>query len=472
MVVKKKQVKVRFAPSPTGNLHVGGLRTALFNWLFAKHYQGVFLLRVEDTDRERSTESFMHAQLAALKWVGITSDEVPLIQSERIVMYQTVAQKLLEQKKAYRCVCTSEQVRARLAARGITDEHYGYDGFCRTREISQDQPAAIRFMVPDTLEVVTFEDAIRGTVTVHKDQLDDFVIIRSGDSMPMYNFCVVIDDFASGITHIIRGEDHISNTPKQILLYQALGYELPIFAHIPMILGSDGNRLSKRDGAVDVLSYRDSGYLPDALLNYIARLGWSHGDQELFTVQELISYFTLDHVGKKPAIFDYAKLEWINSVYMRNYSADNLLVLLQNLDTSWDKKVSRWSHEQLVRLISLYKERTTTLVQLADSIHALACMPAGYSQDDTQAWITSEILVLLSLVLELFETLDQIHWTHDGLQTVLKNFCKEHDIKLVAIAQPLRIALTGAAQSPGIFDLLELVGKQESILRIAKLLAL
>ena len=463
-----ENVRVRFAPSPTGHLHVGGLRTALFNWLFAKHYKGTFLLRVEDTDQERSKLEYMHSQLASLAWVGITSDEVPLIQSERFAIYTEIAQSLLSQNKAYRCDCTAEQVQARLAAAGITDQYYGYDGFCRARTIAQDQQAAIRFALPDDVTDITFNDLIRGTVTVTKNELADFVIVRS-DGTPMYNFVVVIDDFFSKITHIIRGEDHISNTPKQILLYQACGYPLPIFAHIPMILGSDGNRLSKRDGAVDVLAYRALGYLPDALLNYIVRLGWSHGDQEVFTQSELVEHFTLQAIGKKPAIFDYSKLEWMNGVYMRNRSSENLLTVMQELDDAWRSKVSQWSEIDLIKLISLYKERTTMVVQLADVLLALSKAPEIYVQDDLSKWMTVESTMLLSSLLETLEVAD---WSLEAIQDVIKNFCKERDIKLVTVAQPLRIALTGGANSPGIFELLVLVGKQESIARIGTLLAL
>ena len=312
-----KAVRVRFAPSPTGHLHIGGLRTALFNWLFAKHCGGTFLLRIEDTDLERSKDEYTQAIYQAFAWVGITSDEQPLIQSQRFSIYKEVAEDLISQEKAYRCACTPEQVEARARQAGVTGEyHGGYDGYCRFKEIEETEKTAIRFVIPESTQTFSWHDAIRGVISFDRSQLDDFVIVRS-DGTPTYNFCVVIDDHASAITHVIRGEDHISNTPKQIALYQELGYEVPVFAHIPMILGSDGNKLSKRDGAVDVVAYRGIGYLSDALVNYIVRLGWAYGDQEIFTQEELIKYFTLEAVGKKPSVFDFTKLEWLNSLYMR-----------------------------------------------------------------------------------------------------------------------------------------------------------
>src|ERR1700733_99493 len=294
-------VRVRFAPSPTGHLHIGGMRSAIFNWLFARHNNGSFLLRIEDTDRERSKQEYTDSILASFAWMRIDWDEPVVIQSERAKRHQEVAQKLYAQGKAYYCICTPEQVQDRLAAQSGFDINFmKYDGLCRNASHTK---GALRFKIPDDITEVTFHDLIRDTITIGIDQLDDFILVRS-DGTPMYNFVVVVDDADMKISHVIRGEEHIANTPKQILLYQACGFPLPYFAHLPMILGPDGNKLSKRDAATGVFEYKQLGYIPDPLFNYLVRLGWSHGDQEIFTREEVIQFFDLAHVGKKGAIFD------------------------------------------------------------------------------------------------------------------------------------------------------------------------
>jgi glutamyl-tRNA synthetase len=460
-----KSVRVRFAPSPTGNLHVGGLRTALFNWLFARHYDGTFLIRVEDTDRERSKIEHMQAQLEALAWTGIKSDETPLIQSERSDDYQEVLQKLLSENKVYRCVCTPEEIETRVRAAGITGDHYGYDGFCATKQTGPDskQPFVIRFAIPKDLIDIVIDDLIRGKVTFKKDQLDDFIIVRS-DGSPTYNFVVVVDDNHSAISHIIRGEDHLSNTPKQMLLYQACGYDVPQFAHIPMILGPEGNRLSKRDGAVNVLNYRQEGYLPNALVNYMVRLGWSHGDQEIFTQDELIKFFSLESVGKKSAIFDYAKLEWVNGVYIHEASSAQLQSTITDfIDPEWRNKVQQWSDAQVEKSLEIYKGRVKTVGHLAQTVTELYDGPSEYAKEDIGKWMTTTASGLFD---RLITVLEQHDFELNALKETIKSFCKEHDTKLVTVAQPIRIALTGGTMSPGVFDLLALLGKKESIQRL------
>lgn len=459
-----KQVRVRFAPSPTGNLHVGGLRTALFNWLFAKNHGGVFLIRVEDTDRERSKTEYMQSQLASLQWTGIESDEPILIQSERSQVYQEVIETLFAHNKVYRCFCSPEAIEARVRTAGITGDHYRYDGYCRDKNhATSSESFVVRVAVPQSIENITFKDVIRGNVTFEKDQLDDFIIVRS-DGSPTYNFTVVVDDAYSRISHIIRGEDHISNTPKQILLYQACGYPVPEFAHIPMILGPEGNRLSKRDGAVDVLSYRQEGYLPDALVNYMIRLGWSHGDQEIFTRQEMIKYFSLSHVGKKAAIFDYTKLEWVNGVYMQAAQTQDLLhILISSVDHDFYAKVQQWSNKEVLKAIEMYKERVKTLKMLAQVITQLYDGPSEYQQEAIKTWMTS---IAYGLLDKLIMLLEDVPFTQEDLKEITNAFCKQHAIKLVTIAQPVRIALTGSITSPGIFELLTLLGKHESLKRL------
>jgi glutamyl-tRNA synthetase len=461
-------VRVRFAPSPTGNLHVGGLRTALFNWLFAKHNKGTFLIRIEDTDKERSKIEHMQSQLQSLEWVGIVSDEKPLVQSERSAQYQELLDKLLEEKKLYRCICSPEEIEQRVRAAGITGDHYGYDNFCKNKNIQllKDKPSVVRFALPDDFTEITINDLIRGAVTFKREQLDDFIIVRS-DGSPTYNFVVVIDDNASAITHVIRGEDHLSNTPKQMLLYLACGYQFPKFAHIPMILGPAGNRLSKRDGAVNVLTYRQEGYLPDALINYMVRLGWSHGDQELFTAQELKELFTLDSVGKKAAIFDYAKLEWVNSVYMQKASSSSLIAfIIEYIDPEWRNKVQQWTDAQVAQAIEMYKGRVKTVGQLSQIMLELYNGPSEYAKDDIGKWMTTTASGLLDRLLTLLE---EHTFEKEQLKETMKAFCKEHEVKLVIVAQPIRIALTGGTASPGVFDLLVLFGKAESIQRLKSL---
>ncbi len=465
-----KHVRVRFAPSPTGNLHVGGLRTALFNWLFARHYGGTFLIRVEDTDLERSSLEYVASQMASLAWVGITSDETSVYQSQRTDFYQAVLDQLIREKKAYKCYCSEQEIEARVRKAGITEEHYAYDNYCRLRTAdSASGTFVVRFALPESLNHIEFNDLIRGHLIFEREQLDDFIIVRSDGSFT-YNFVVVIDDHDLAITHVIRAEEHISNTPKQLLLYQACGYPAPLFAHIPMILGPDGSKLSKRDGAVDVLAYKKAGYLPDAFINYLVRLGWSHGDQEIFSANEMISFFTLDHVGKKGAIFDPLKLDWVNSVYLKAKTADQLMMaLIEQVDAEFVAHTSTWSHDQRKKAILLYQERVKTLKELRDQVVNLYTGPIMYVQEDIQQWLNDAGLRVLDQVVQEISQLDT--FDHDTVAASLKAFCKHHDLKLVHVAQPLRLALTGSTASPGIFDMLALVGKEQTIKRVHTLKA-
>jgi glutamyl-tRNA synthetase len=463
-----KTVRVRFAPSPTGNMHIGGLRTALFNWLFARHTGGTFLVRIEDTDRERSEEKYVRALLDALLWVGIESDEKPLFQSQRQDSYHAVLNQLLESGRAYRCFCTAEEVEVRVKAAGITDEFYHYDGFCRKLPIveGETRPYGIRFALPEDIERIEVTDLIRGHVVFERNQLDDFIIFRS-DGTPMYNFAVVVDDNYSGITHIIRGEEHLSNTPKQILLYQACGFAVPTFAHLPMILAPDGTKLSKRHGAVDVLSYRNEGYLPDALINYIVRLGWAHGDQEIFTRSEMIASFSIEGVGKKAAIFDHQKLAWMNGVYLRDLSPRAVQEAISFTDAAlfFSNLRKNLSPETVLEAIRLYQPRVKTLVELVQEIQTLFEGPSTYNSEDVAKWTTpGKTVGLLSTVLKILEPCEPFDAHTIG--ALLKELSEQEGLKLVSFAQPLRIALTGGASSPGVFELLALLQKEKSLARI------
>ena len=456
-------VRVRFAPSPTGHLHIGSFRTALFNWLYARHNNGTFLVRIEDTDTERSKKAYTDGIMQALNWVGLTADETIVVQSERLERHEEVLKKLLADGHAYKCFCTPEEVKARAGDTAFIK----YDGTCRNRSDEPDAPFVIRFKIPDEITEVSFDDLIRGGVTVARDQLDDFIIARS-DGRPMYNFVVVIDDADMKITQVIRGEDHISNTPKQILLYRACGFTVPQFAHIPLILGPSGDRLSKRDGATSALEYKKMGYLPDALVNYLVRLGWAHGDQEIFSREELVKFFTLKAVGKKGSIFDIEKLNWLNGVYLREMSVQEILqYVTTELDIDIKKRLAGWDEKTISCAIDLYKERTITLRELIDELCLIHDGPAIYTESDIAKWTdgnTKSILQQLSKALQNQET-----FTVDACKATVKALAKQLDIKMVNIAQPIRIALIGKSSGPGVFDMLALLGKQESVERIARL---
>lgn len=456
-------IRVRFAPSPTGHLHIGGLRTALFNWLFARHNAGTFLLRIEDTDRERSKPEFTQSILASFAWTGLTSDEPVVIQSQRFEEHHKIAQQLLEQGKAYRCYCAPED----MVSRHEEEFFIKYDGKCRNRVAQKDdaqKPYAIRFKLPTDKKSITFHDIIRGEVTFELDQFDDFIIVRS-DGIPIYNFVVVLDDAYMRISHVIRGEEHISNTPKQILLYQACGYTVPQFAHLPMILGPSGDKLSKRDGAVSVLEYKQDGYLPDALNNYLARLGWAHGDQEIFSREELINYFSLEQVGKKGAIFDVQKLAWVNAMYIRALPAAAILAyIVKEIAPDLLKKLSQWSEQHIAQAIDLYKERVHTLKELLLDIYVLYNGPSEFNAQDLTQWIkphTADHLQQICTLLTTQQTAD--------VQAAIKQLSKELGVKLVELAQPVRIALIGKSSGPGVFELINLLGNKESCARIQRL---
>lgn len=451
-------VRVRFAPSPTGHLHIGGLRTALFNWLFARHYSGKFLLRIEDTDLERSQQEYTDSILESFDWCSMHSDEPIVIQSTRIAEHKKVAHEMLASGTAYRCFCTPEELLKRLGASAGEGGYTRYDNFCRDKHITDNnKPYVIRFKLPDNRESVTFNDLIHGPITFGFDTLDDFIIVRS-DGTPMYNFVVVVDDAFMRITHVIRGEEHLVNTPRQILLYQACGYDLPEFAHLPLILGPDGSKLSKRDAATSVIDYKKNGFLPDALCNYLVRLGWSHGDQEIFMREELIQFFTLDHVGKKGAIFDIKKLEWLNGVYIRALDAPKLLELLLDLD------FPKWSQEQLLALINVYKERVKTLVELKQELINLYTLPEKITIPD--GIITPQTKNYIESLLHELEQLSE--FSRADIEACIKKVCAEHAIKLPLLAQPVRLALTGTLSSPSVYDLIVVLGKQETISRLER----
>ena len=460
-------VRVRYAPSPTGHLHVGSLRTALYNWLFARHTKGAFLLRIEDTDLERSKPEYTESILQSLAWASIEPDEPVVIQSQRIEEHKAIAQKLLKEGKVYPCFCTPEELRARLGESASQEGSYTrYDEKCRTLAVTPEdlkKPHALRFKLPHDRTFISFNDLIRGEVRFERDQLDDFIIVRS-DGTPMYNFVVVIDDAFMRISHILRGEDHISNTPKQILIYEACGYSIPFFAHFSLILGPDGHRLSKRHGATAVLDFKQRGFLAQALCNYLVRLGWSHGDQEIFTTQELIEYFSLEHMSKKGAIFDSKKLEWVNSMYIKKMSPEELVKHIEDdVEPDFKKQVSNWSTPMLYRMVSLFQERAKTLRELVDEVRGLHDRPHEYSVD-ISAYRQPAVIEYLTAFQEALEKHEDV--SVESVEQSIKDICQRYGIEMKQIAQPLRIALTGKSSSPGVAQLIAVLGKEESIQRI------
>lgn len=455
-----EKVRVRFAPSPTGHLHIGGLRTALFNWLFAHHYKGTFLLRIEDTDIERSKKEYLESILEALQWTALMPDEPYVLQTNFLQQHKKYIEQLVEQGKAYRCYCP---------AQSVENDHIKYDSKCRIIANHSDyanQSFVIRLKLPN-VETIEFNDLIRGPISFARDQFDDFIIARS-DGTPIYNFVVVADDAAMKITHVIRGEEHIANTPKQLFIYQALGFKPPLFAHLPLILNEQGGKLSKRDAATSVVDYKKNGYLPDALCNYLVRLGWAHGDQEIFSRQELIHLFTLEGVGKKGSVFDIKKLNWTNSVYMQKMSAAELVdYILAYIDSDFTSRLSTWSEKQREGFIDLYKDRTHTIRELMQEIEHIYNLDR--KGEEGVSFAQQQTIKLLKEVLELLK--QEEDFSVDTLKHTINNVVKSHNIKLMVIAQPIRLALTGVSVSPGIFELMALLGKKQTCVRIEQFIS-
>ena len=464
-------VVTRFAPSPTGFLHIGGARTALFNWAYARRHGGRMLLRIEDTDRARSTEPAIAAIIEGLKWLGLDFDGEPLSQFARAARHRAIAEELLRRGRAYRCYCTAaelEEMRAQAAAAGLPQR---YDGRWRDRpesEAPENVAPAIRFKAPSEGETV-IEDAVMGRVVFHNRELDDLIILRS-DGTPTYNLAVVVDDHDMGVTHIIRGVDHLTNAARQSQIYQALDWAVPVMAHLPLIHGPDGAKLSKRHGALGVDAYRGMGYLPEAMRNYLARLGWSHGDDEIFSTEQLVAWFDLDHVGKSPARFDFAKLENLNGHYLRATPDDHLVAALVDFlphapgGATMLAQLDAGARARLRRLMPGLKERAKTLVELMESARFLVASRPLAMDDKAEAILAGEGRAVLQALLPV---LGQTEWAAPALEAAVKNFAESRGLKLGKLAQPLRAALTGTATSPGIFDVLAALGRDELLSRIA-----
>jgi glutamyl-tRNA synthetase len=458
-------VRVRFAPSPTGALHIGGVRTALFNWLFARHHGGKFILRIEDTDQTRSTDESIKIILDGMKWLGLDWDEGPFRQTERMDIYKEHVDRLLKQGKAYYCYCTAEELEARRKTAMAAGKPPKYDRKCRSLTYPvEGRTPSVRFLSSDEGQTIV-RDMIHGAVTFENQQLDDLIIQRS-DGFPTYNFAVVVDDVTMNITHVIRGDDHLNNTPRQIQLYQALGYEPPQFAHLSMILGSDKTKLSKRHGATAVTEYIDLGYLPEALVNYLARLGWSSGDQEIFSRQELIEKFSFDTVGKAPSVFNPEKLVWLNHHYIQQADHGRLEELVLDLlrKDGIVKQGAEPDSEWFKKLVGILTERSHTLVEMKTGTLPFILDEIAMDEKAKAKQLTPDVAPLL---LELAERLKTVEpFVHAELEKIFNALVAEKGIKLGKLAQPVRVAVTGGTVSPGIFEVLEVMGNEKSIKRI------
>ncbi len=461
------EVRVRFAPSPTGYLHIGGVRTALFNWFFAKHNKGKFILRIEDTDQERSTEESIDAIIEGMTWLGLDWDEGPYRQTDRIEIYRRYVDQLLSENKAYFCYCTPEELEERRKRALAAGEIPKYDRRCLDlANPPKDRRPAVRFKSPQEGSTIV-DDLIKGKVVFENSNLDDLIIMRS-DGSPTYNFCVVVDDATMGITHVIRGDDHLNNTPKQIHMYHALKYNLPRFGHVSMILGSDKARLSKRHGATSIMAYKEMGYLPEAIVNYLARLGWSYKDQEIFTREELIEKFTLESVGSSAAIFNPDKLLWINSQYIHNADLNRLSSLLMPFlyKEGLIKEEEKTDEERLTRTINALRQRSRTLVEITSSAAYFFKEDIEIDKKDADNVLKEGSLQLLERLSVRLDELSDFNQT--AIEEAFKGFVEKEGLKLSQIAQPARLALTGKTVSPGIYEVMEILGKERTLKRLKK----
>lgn len=464
------QIRTRFAPSPTGYLHIGGARTALFNFLFARHYGGTFILRIEDTDRERSTPEAIRAILDAMKWLELDYDDGPFYQTERYALYKSKVQELLAEGKAYPCICTPAELDAKRQLAQKEKRKPAYDGTCRPAKgvipsLPNDKPFTVRFRSPREGSTVV-KDLVKGDVLFDNRELDDLIIARS-DGTPTYNFCVVVDDIEMSISHIIRGDDHLSNTPRQIQLYEAFGHELPQFAHVPLILGTDKARLSKRHGATSVTAYRDMGYFPEAVVNYLVRLAWSHGDQEIFSREELIENFTLESVGTSAGVFNPEKFLWVNFQYLKTKPlaqlAEDIIPFIEakGYPVPQDKA---W----LEKMIATLRERAKTLTELVDAAHYYLAEDIILDEKAATKFLTRESAAPIATLIQTLSALDD--FTEAGIERAFTHTLEEHALQMGALAQPVRVALTGGTVSPGIHDVISVLGKERTIQRLRKAL--
>lgn len=465
------KVKTRFAPSPTGYLHVGGARTALYSWLFARHAKGTFVLRIEDTDLERSTPEAIEAIMDGMNWLDLSWDEGPFFQTKRFDRYNNVIDQMLEKGTAYRCYCSKERLDQMREAQMARGDKARYDGHCRCDSVQKQhtagEPHVVRFANPVDGSVI-FNDLIRGPIEIGNKELDD-LIIRRTDGSPTYNFCVVVDDWDMEITHVIRGEDHINNTPRQINILKALDAPVPAYGHVSMILGDDGQKLSKRHGAVSVMQYRDDGYLPEALLNYLVRLGWSHGDQEIFSIEEMKNYFTLEAVNKSASAFNTEKLLWLNHHYINHldadYVAEHLMWHMNHQGYNLDKG------PDLISIVKLFAERSKTLKEMAEACCYCYEDFAEFDEDAAKKHLRPVARQPLEAVKAKIAAISDVSWDVETIHHAIQATADELDIGMGKIGMPLRVAVTGIGQSPSVDATVHAVGQHRALQRIDKALA-
>jgi len=451
-------IRTRFAPSPTGMLHIGGARTALFSWLYARHFGGEFVLRIEDTDKERSTDEATQVILDGMQWLGLDWDGEPIFQGARQDKHIAAVNKLLDEGKAYKCCCSKEKLDHMREKQRIEGKKAMYDGTCRNLTQAQDAPFVVRFKSPNEGETWV-KDLVLGDVCFPNEEIDDLIIMRT-DGTPTYNLAVVVDDADMGITHVVRGSDHLNNTPRQIQLYQALGLNVPQFAHIPLIHGADGAKMSKRHGSVAITEYREKGYLPHAVNNYLARLGWSHGDDEVFSQAQLIEYFDLAHVGASPSRFDQDKLDWLNTHWIKASNpadlVDEVAYFMQDVDTSHGPA--------LVDVISALQERSKNLIELADAARMFYVAPTEYQEKAVKKNFKEGTWALLDTFIAKAES---EAWSGEAAHQWIADICEAEGVGMGKLAQPIRILIAGVPVSPPIDTTLGLLGKAETLQRIA-----
>ncbi|HZR30850.1 MAG TPA: glutamate--tRNA ligase [Terriglobales bacterium] len=466
-------VRVRFAPSPTGYLHVGGARTALFNWLFARHHKGTLILRIEDTDLERSTPEMVEGILQGMRWLGLDWDEGPYFQTQRMELYRAAAERLVASGNAYYCFCSKEQLEGRRALAAAAGRPPKYEGTCRkisreeaSRRRAAGEVCAVRFAVPES-GVTAFDDAVFGRVEFANAELEDFVLLRS-DGVPTYHLSVVTDDMDMGITHIIRGADHLSNTPKQVLLYAALGAPTPVFAHVPLILGPDKTRLSKRHGATSVMAYRDEGIVPEAFRNFLALLGWTPPDpsKEILGDAEMISLFSLDAISRSDAVFDRAKLDWFNTEYIRQYPAEKLLPLIQEEWTKAGVKLAHQDRQWVLSTIELLKPRARNLKDFANSFRAFFTDDFSADPAAVQKFLQDDAVRQMLAELGARYATSGNGFTEQSAEKLLRDFAAEKSVKAGALINGARVALTGQAVAPSLFAVMVALGKERTVARL------
>jgi glutamyl-tRNA synthetase len=459
-----QEIRTRFAPSPTGQLHIGGVRTALFSWLHARHSGGKFILRIEDTDAERSTDDNTKQILASMEWLGLDWDEGPFFQSQRLDLYKSHIQKLIDEGNAYWCECTPDNLEKKRSQALTEGKKPKYDGTCRNKGLGPGPGRVVRFLMPDS-GVTSFDDMIKGRISMENAELDDLILLRS-DDMPTYNLTVVIDDATMNMTHVIRGDDHVNNTPRQVKIYEALGFELPLFAHVPMILGPDKTKLSKRHGATSAMAYQDMGYLPEALVNYLVRLSWSHGDQEIFTLDELKEYFDIHDVGRAAAVFNPDKLLWLNHHYIKTGDPDRLAGLVAGFIT---KKGYQLPEKEYIKNVVIdVRERTKTVEEMVD-FGGFYFQDIDPIEELKKQFYTPDIAPVFKAITERFEQIDL--WDKGHMEDAVKAILEDFNLKFKTIAQPIRVALTGKTVSPGLFEIMLTLGKTTVLSRLEKALS-